>query len=304
MVRFDDLMAFARSAHLGSFSRAAREFGQPAGQVSAAIKRLERELGVRLFARSTRSLRLTEDGERYLPYAAKTLESLREGREALHADEERLSGVLRLSMPSDIGRNLLSACLSAFRRNHPDVALRVVLSDELSDVFRDPVDVAIRYGRLSDGSFLALPLARHNRRVLVASPDYLDRRGRPESLEALDRHDCLVFMAGGSLHDSWIFEAEGVRKTFSVQGAMIANDSDLVRRWTIDGLGISYKCWLDVYDDVTSGRLERVLPGLTGELYPLSMICPHREQLSPAIRKLREMMIAHLSEADQMIGPA
>lgn len=301
MVRFDDLMAFTRSAHLGSFSNAAREFGQPAGQVSAAIKRLEQELGVRLFARSTRSLRLTEDGERYLPYAAETLESLKKGREALHENDKHLSGLVRLSMPSDIGRNVLSDCLAKFRQTHPNVEFRVLISDELSDVFRDPVDVAIRYGRPSDASFLALPLAPHNRRILVAAPAYLERRGYPESLEALYLHDCLVFMAGGTLYNNWIFDAEGSRKSFLASSAIVANDSDLVRRWTIGGLGISYKCWLDVHRDVTSGRLVRVLPDLIGETYPLNMICPHRQQLSPAIRRLREMMIDYLSQADRAI---
>ncbi|WP_027582427.1 LysR family transcriptional regulator [Bradyrhizobium sp. Ai1a-2] len=129
MVRLDDLAVFTRSAALGSFSRAAREIGQPASRVSAAIKRLEKELDARLFARSTRSLRLTTEGERYLPYATRTLDTLREASEALRRDNDRLRGLVRLSMPSDAGRNLLSSCLSAFCRSHPDVELQVSLSD-------------------------------------------------------------------------------------------------------------------------------------------------------------------------------
>lgn len=302
MIRFDDLVVFTRSAVLGSFSRAAREIGQPAGQVSAAIKRLEKELDTRLFARSTRSLRLTVEGERYLPFAEKTLETLREAREALRPDDDRLGGLVRLSMPSDVGRNLLSPWLCAFRRNYPDVELQVSLSDRVSDIFGDPVDAAIRYGRVADGSFLALPLAPHNRRLLVAAPGYLDRRGRPESLDALSEHDCLAFMAGGSVYDDWIFEADGKRRVISVRSSMTSDDGDLVRRWAVDGLGISYKSWLDVHHDVASARLEVVLPGVMGELYPLNMICPHREQLSPAMRKLREMLVAHLSRIGDIVA--
>jgi hypothetical protein len=102
MVRFEDLAVFTRASALGSFSRAAREIGQPASRVSAAIKRLEKDLNARLFARSTRSLRLTIEGERYLPYAEKTLSTLREAKEALHLPNDRLCGLIRLSMPSDV----------------------------------------------------------------------------------------------------------------------------------------------------------------------------------------------------------
>nr|WP_256378848.1 substrate binding domain-containing protein [Bradyrhizobium sp. Ai1a-2] len=153
----------------------------------------------------------------------------------------------------------------------------------------------MRYGRVSDGSFLALPLAPRNRRVLVAAPSYLDRRGRPNSLEALGQHDCLAFMAGGTIYDNWIFEPEGKRQTISVRSVMTSDDGDLIRRWAIDGRGISYKSWLDVHQDVASGRLEPILPGVTGELYPLNMICPHREQLSPIVRRLRETLLGYLS---------
>jgi DNA-binding transcriptional LysR family regulator len=295
MVRFEDLAVFTRAAALGSFSRAGREIGQPASRVSAAIKRLEKDLNARLFARSTRSLRLTIEGERYLPHAEKTLSTLREAKEALHLPNDRLCGLIRLSMPSDAGRNLLSSCLSAFRRSYPDVQLQVSLSDRVSQIFSDPVDAAIRYGRVVDGSFVALPLAPHNRRLLVAAPNYLDRRGRPDTLEALTQHDCLAFMAGGTIYDDWIFEPDGKRQTISIRSGMTSDDADLIRRWTIDGMGISYKSWLDVHEDIANGRLEPVLPSVTGELYPLNMICPHREQLSPIVRKLRETLLVYLS---------
>ena len=135
----------------------------------------------------------------------------------------------------------------------------------------------------------------HNRRLLVAAPNYLDKRGRPDSLEALTQHDCLAFMAGGTIYDDWIFEPDGKRQTISIRSAMTSDDADLIRRWTIDGMGISYKSWLDVHEDIANGRLETVLPSVTGELYPLNMICPHREQVSPIVRKLRETLLVYLS---------
>ena len=187
MIRFDDLGLFVRSAALGSFSRAAREADLLPGQVSAAIGRLERELGIRLFARSTRSLRPTAEGEAYLPYAREVLETLREGRERLQGESPELRGVLQVAAPSDLGRNLLLPWLTEFRQRHPGLTLRLFVSDQQADVYRDPVDIALRYGRSQDDSLVALPLAPDNRRLLAAAPAYLARQGTPRRLAGLVR---------------------------------------------------------------------------------------------------------------------
>ncbi|MFT4248891.1 MAG: LysR family transcriptional regulator [Pseudomonas sp.] len=289
MIRFDDLALFVRTAALGSFSRAAREVGLLPGQVSAAIARLERELDLRLFARTTRSLRLTAEGERYLPYARQVLETLREGRERLHGADAELHGLLQVAAPSDLGRNLLLPWLTEFRRAHPRLSLRLHLSDQVADVFRDPVDVALRLGHFDDARYVALPLAPDNRRVLVAAPDYLRRHGRPATLEALREHACLTYMLGSRAHDRWSFELDGHRHTVDVHGAMLCDDADVVRRWAIAGEGIAYKSWLDVAADVRDGRLETLFAG-NGERVPLNLVCPHRKQFSPAIRQLHALL--------------
>jgi DNA-binding transcriptional LysR family regulator len=293
MLRLEDLQLFVRSAALGSFSAAAREADLLPGQVSAAIRRLETALGIRLFARSTRSLRLTAEGEQYLPYARRVLETLNEGRERVHPDRERLQGVLQVASSSDLGRNVLLPALTAFRRAHPGLSLRLFLSDQVTDVFRDPVDVALRYGRIEDGSVVALPLAPDNRRVLVASPGYLAREGRPASLQELAGRACLCFVLQGRPHDRWAFTEAGRRQAVKVSGPLLSDDADVVRRWAVAGEGIAYKSWLDVCDDVRAGRLERLLPGLVGEPVPLHLVCPHRRQLSPAVRALHERLHAH-----------
>ena len=179
MIRLDDLGIFVRSAALGSFTAAAREADLLPGQAAEAVKRLERELDVRLFARTTRSLRLTAEGEQYLPSALIALEALRHGRDNLRQESAQLSGTLQVAAPSDLGRNVLLPWLTAFRREHPQLNLRFFLSDQIADLFRDPVDIAIRYGLNADANYVALPLAPWNRKVLVASPEYLRRRGTP-----------------------------------------------------------------------------------------------------------------------------
>jgi DNA-binding transcriptional LysR family regulator len=306
MIRFDDLALFVRTAALGSFSAAAREADLLPGQVSAAIQRLERELDICLFARSTRSLRLTGEGERYLPYANDVLAMLREGRERLQPVNAELEGVLQVAAPSDLGRNVLLPRLTEFRRQHPRLTMRLFLSDQVTNVFRDPVDVALRYGLMEDASFIALPLAPKNRRVLAASPDYLERYGRPTSVMQLADHACLLYMLNGRVYDNWMFpDVNGRRETLTVSSPLMSDDADIVRRWAVAGEGILYKSWLDVSADVMAGRLEVLLPDLPGELCALHLVCPHRKQFSPGIRLLYEWLkegFGELTQAYSMFG--
>lgn len=282
MLRITDLELFVRSSALGSFTAAAHEADLLPGQVAAAIKRLERDLDVRLFARTTRSLRLTAEGELYLPTALSVLESLRQGRDNLHGARTTLRGVLQVSAPSDLGRNILLPWLSEFRREHPELTLRFHLSDQVADLFRDPVDVAIRYGLNEEANYIALPLAPWNRRVLVASPDYLARHGRPQALDDLQQHACLLYLQLGRTYDKWRLG----NRTVQVSGPLFSDDADVVRRWALLGEGIAYKSWLDVSANVASGELEVLLPEHPGELTPVTLVCPHRKQLSPAVSQL------------------
>jgi DNA-binding transcriptional LysR family regulator len=267
---------------LGSFTAAAHEADLLPGQVAAAIKRLERELNVRLFARTTRSLRLTAEGEQYLPTALSVLEALKRGRENLRGENARLQGVLQVSAPSDLGRNVLLPWLSAFRREHPALSLRFFLSDQVADLFRDPVDVAIRYGLNEEANYIALPLAPWNRRVLVASPDYVARNGSPQAPEDLLDHACLLYLQNGRIYDKWNLG----HRTVQVSGPLFSDDADIARRWAIEGEGIAYKSWLDVSADVMEGRLVVLMENHQGEGLPLSLVCAHRKQVSPAVSRL------------------
>jgi DNA-binding transcriptional LysR family regulator len=296
MVRFDDLALFVRTAACGSFSKAAREADLLPGQVSAAIIRLERDLELRLFARSTRSLRLTDEGERYLPYAREVIDLLHAGRENVRPDDAELTGALQLAAPSDFGRNLLLPWLAELRRRHPRLEVRLRLSDHVTDVFRDPVDIALRYGQAPDASFVALPLAPDNRRVLVASPGYLEQCGAPQSLDDLQDHSCLLWQLQGRVYDKWVFPLGKSRRIVQVKGALSCDDADVVRRWALAGEGIAYRSWLDVAGDVRAGRLRVVLPDQPGEAAPLQMVCPHRRQFSPAVRQLHALLAQRCAE--------
>ena len=290
MLRFDDLQLFVRAADLGSLSAAARVMDMSPAVASAALKRIETQLGARLLARSTRSLRLNAEGEGFLEYARTALASLDEGRRLLARGQDQVSGVLQLSAPSDFGRNLLLPWLDEFQREHPQLTVRLLLGDRIADLFRQPVDIALRYGEPEDSSLVALPVAPNNRRVLCASPDYQARQGEPHQLEQLLQHNCLLYMLGTRVHDHWQFN-DGKRELgLTVSGNRFSDDADVVRLWAIAGQGIAYKSWLDVAGDVQAGRLKVLLPGLACERAPLNLLCGHRAQLSKPVRLLRDML--------------
>lgn len=299
MLRLDDLTVFVRTADHGSLSAAARELEISPALASAAVKRLEGALQLRLFARTTRSLRLTEEGEHYLRHAREALRLLKEGHDALIQGQETLGGTLKISMPSDLGRNLVVGWLDAFQARYPRVTLQLSISDRVSDMYRQPVDIAIRYGTLEDSSLIALPLAPANRRVLVASPDYLRQHGKPTALDDLARHNCLRFMLEDVIHDRWRFyrDAHAAPAVVHVNGNRSADDADVVRRWAVAGVGIAYKSRLDVSADLRAGRLQVLLPDALGEPTPLNMLCMHRAQITPTVLQLRDFLRAQCEKA-------
>jgi DNA-binding transcriptional LysR family regulator len=287
-----ELEFFVRAADSGSLSAAARSLDLSPAAGSAAIKRLETELHTRLFVRSTRSLRLTPDGEHFLQHCRLALQTLAEGEQALRGDTAALRGNLQLSLPSDLGRNVVLGWLDDFLAGHPALRLRVQLSDRLADVYRQPVDLALRYGAPADSALIALPLLPQNRRVLCAAPSYLQRRGRPRHPDELSRHNCLRFLLSDDLHARWRFHGAAGDCVVTVQGDRVSDDGDAVRLWAVAGHGVAYKSWLDIAADVSAGRLEALLPDWRGEAAPLNLICADRRLLSPAVHALREFLAA------------
>lgn len=296
MVRLEDLQILLHTAQLGSLSAAARLLDVSPAVASAGLKRLEAELHTRLLVRSTRSLRLTADGERYLGHARAAIEALQAGEQALAVGQQALHGQLSLSMPSDIGRQLLRPWLDDFLALHPAVRLQLHISDRLADLYRMSVDVALRYGVPEDSSLVALPLLADNRRLLCAAPAYLEQHGWPQRPEDLAAHECLRLVLGDALHERWRFARHGEWSVVTVGGRRNSDDGEIVRRWAVAGLGIAYKSHLDVLDDVRSGRLQALLTDYQPEPTPLYLVCPHRLMLSPLLMRLREFLQQRLQD--------
>ncbi|MDD2050481.1 LysR family transcriptional regulator [Pseudomonas putida] len=289
-MRIDDLQLFVRTAELGSLSAAARLLDLSPAVASAALKRLEQQLGTRLLARSTRNLRLTAEGEGFLLHARNALASLDEGQRQLARGQDDVSGVLQLSAPSDFGRNVLLPWLDELQREHPKLSVRLLLGDRNADLFRQAADIALRYGTPEDSSLVALPLCPDNRRVLCAAPAYLVRHGEPKDVADLARHNCLLYQLGSRVHDHWRFGRGAAEAGITVSGDRFCDDADVVRRWALAGVGIAYKSWLDVAYDVQAGHLKVLLGHLEGEAAPLNLMCTHRAQLGKPVQLLRNLL--------------
>jgi len=291
-----DLDIFVRAADCGSLSAAARQLDLTPAAVSAAIKRLEAELGSVLLLRSTRSLRLTAEGLLFLDHCREALGLIADARAGLASGRAVISGELQLSVPSDLGRNTLLPWLDRFQREHPQLKLRLLVSDRILDIFRHPVDVALRYGAPPDSSLVALGLAPRNRRILCASPGYLQRFGAPSDPSELQDHNCLCFRIGDQIHDRWRFERDGQAITVPVAGDRSADDGDLVHRWAVAGVGIAYKSHLDIAHDLAAGRLVPLCGAWDKETLPLNLICADRRQLNPTVQALLRFLRARCAE--------
>lgn len=297
-----DFQLFLLVADCGSLSGAARRLDLTPAAASIGLKRLEAELGVQLFLRSTRSLRLTAEGQVYLEHCRQAMQLLADGREAALTGSTTLSGVLQLSLPSDFGRHVALPWLDDFQAENPALSLRLLLSDRPADIYRHPVDLALRYGSLPDSSLVALPVAADNRRILCASPAYIASHGQPATPHQLVDHNCLCFLLGDEVHDRWRFTRDGDELSVQVRGNRIADDGDAARRWAIAGRGIAYKSALDVAGDLAAGRLRRLCPEFAGEAAPLNLLCADRRQISPLVQTLRQFFAERCSSLLATIG--
>lgn len=287
-----DLETFVATAERGSLSSAARLLDTSPAVASASLKRLEADLGVALFIRSTRSMRLTLAGERLLARSKALLDGLREAEDEVMAGQDAIEGQLQISMPSDFGRHVVLPWLNDFQARYPGVKLRLQLTDRLANIYREPVDIALRFGVPPESSMVALPLLEENRRVLCASPAYLARHGMPASPRELENHNCLCFMLDEAVNDRWRFRKGEEEIEVAVQGDRLADDSEVVRRWALAGLGICYRSRIDVHADLAGGRLRLILPDWEGVNAPLTMLVANRKQVSPAVRVLREFLVS------------
>ena len=281
----NDLQVLLHTVNGGSLTAAARALGITPAAASATLKRLETQLGTRLFERSTRAMRLTPPGQILLEYAQRAFELLAEGESQLDAERGELVGTVRVSAPSDLARTVLMPMFDEFLRLHPGVKLALNVGDRVLDVLRDEVDLAIRYGELSDSRLVARSLLLAHP-VLSASPDYLSRHGTPHTPTDLVDHNCISFIRSGRTFSSWRFGHNGQWTTVRVSGDRVLDDASLAREWAVSGAGIIFMTEIEQRRDLQRGNLVRLLPEWETDPYPLHALLPSGRFVPSRVRAL------------------
>jgi DNA-binding transcriptional LysR family regulator len=283
-VDLNDLVVFTEVVACGSFTAAGKKLGLPTSAISRRMARLEEQLGFRLLNRTTRSVGLTDTGRIYYERTARIAHDVEEAARAVNEYRATPSGLLRVTAPPDDG-GVIWAMLSGFVRDHPEVDLELVHTLQKVDLIEQGIDVALRGGAPPDSTQLRAFKLVESRFVLVASPDYLERKGTPQRPEELAGHDCIAM-------DNWVPNAiralqgpDGpVRVEF--RNRVRSNSQETARKAALDGFGIApmvaFTCWREL----KSGALVEVLPGAIPMPAPMWAVYPASRSSSAATRAL------------------
>lgn len=291
----DDLRVIVQAARTGSLTAAARVLGLTPAAASATLKRLETQLGTRLFERSTRALRVTAQGQIMIDYAQRALDLIAEGELQATIGNVELRGTVRVAAPSDLTRTTLLPMFDAFLALHPGLHLALGVSDHPRDVVRDEVDLAIRYGALADSQLTARVLAVA-KPIVAAAPAYLERHGSPQTPHDLLAHNCLTFERGGRPYRAWRFARHGKWTEVLVDGDRSADDASLVSAWTLAGRGITLRSDIDLRADLDAGKLVRLLSDWDTEPYPLHALMPSARFVPQRVRALVDFLTARFAQ--------
>jgi len=280
----DNLALFLRIVEKGGLATAGRDMGLSPATVSERLIALERYYGATLLTRTTRAISLTEEGRQLAEGARRLLAEAEELEARIKLGNDKISGLIRLSAPEDLGRRCIVPIIDAFLANYPEASVDLNLTDGYVDLVGQGLDFSVRHGVLADSSLKAKSLGP-NRRIVCAAPSYLAANGIPAHPHDLAHHDCIVMRFGQNLDREWPFLIDGNVSRVMVRGRRVANDGGLVRQWCVEGRGLALKSIWDVDADLESGALVEVLQtysvGKTALqiVYPPSAVQPRRVRL-------------------------
>jgi len=283
----NDLMAFAIVARERSFTRAAATLGMSPSALSHAMRGLEERLGVRLLARTTRSVAPTDAGERLLQSLDPALAEIEHGLLALGEWRQALAGSVRLTTFSYAAQMVLEPKLPGFLLAHPEVQVEVSIDNGLTDLVAEGFDAGIRFGEHVDKDMIAVRVGPDLRTIVVGTPDYFARNPKPETPADLERHACIGYRlksTGGLL--PWEFERDGRQINIHTRGPLIADEVPLTLATVRAGVGLGFMMEHEVADDLASGRLVQVLDAWCPSYAGYHLYHPSRRQTPPALRAL------------------
>ena len=297
MDRLQAMKTFVRVVEAGSFSAVASEANTTQGAVSKQVAGLERELGAKLLTRTTRSLALTEDGERYFEQARRLVAEIAEAEASLRRGEQQLKGWLRVAASVGFGRLKLMPLVRSFLQAHSGVKIDLRLNDGFVDLVEQGIDVAVRIGELPDSSLIAKRIGS-SQRLLVAHVDYLKSLPknikRPKNPSDLAAHNCLVYTELAT-KNAWTFtagvgasETAGTTRTIRVEGNLQTNSSEVMRASVLAGMGLGYSPdWL-FSQELRSGEVTRILPDWSAPVLPIHLVSPRERRHSAKVKAFAE----------------
>ena len=284
------LSIFVRVAERRSFVRAAADLGITQSGVSNAISRLEDQLGVRLLARTTRRVSLTDDGAAFFERCRQSLAELEEAELVLKETRLKPTGRLRVDMPVSFGRLKVVPLLGPFQAQYPDLKLVISFTDRYVDLVEEGIDVSVRFGVLQDSSLMARRLTQTQFRV-VGAPGYLAKHGRPRTPDDLAGHNCLAFtLRDTRLARDWRFARDGMESTLAPQGNMSFSDGAALCDAACAGYGLAQIHGYYIDNAVTAGKLEPVLEKFRPAIDPIWLVYPQTRHLSPKVRAFIDFM--------------
>jgi LysR family transcriptional activator of dmlA len=255
----DDLKLLCTVVRLASFASTAKEMGSSPAYVSKRIAILEDTLGVKLFHRTTRRMAITEDGLTVAQWARKIVDDVVDMAQAVSDLRKEPRGVLHISTSFAFGRKYVAPIISELARCHPLLETRLEIVDRPVDLIDEGYDIDVRIGQVHEPNLIAHRIAEGSR-ILCASPDYLARRGKPETLPDLVRHACLVIKERNHAFGVWRLEGPHGLETVKVSGPLSSNNGEVVVRWALAGHGIMLRSYWDVVEHLERGELVHLLP--------------------------------------------
>lgn len=295
MDRFQEMQVFVRIAQSGSFSKASEDLQIPRATVSNLIKRLEGRLGVRLLERTTRQVRLTQEGKGYYRRAMRILADLEEADTAFRGAPPK--GLLRVNLQGTLAKFFVLPALSDFVARYPDITLQLGEDDRLVDLVREGIDCVLRAGPLRDSSLVAKPLAQM-RQITVASPGYLARFGTPRSLEDLAGHQAVAYIASTTGVDASLdFIVDGELNNINLEAVVSVNGADMYTGAALGGLGLIQVPRYRIERELQEGALVEVLAAFAPPAMPVSALYPQNRQLSPRVRVFVDWLAERFSQA-------
>jgi LysR family transcriptional regulator for bpeEF and oprC len=284
------LIAFADTARHGGFAAAARETGVAPSTLAKSVARLEQSLGVKLFHRTTRQVRLTPDGERLYERCERVLLELAELQAEASGAAAHPAGLLRIDMPVYYGRHYVMPVLARLQARYPQLVLDLRLSDGFTDLVRDRIDLAVRIARLSDSTLVARRVGWQHL-VLCASADYLARRGTPRRLEDLSGHDAIVFRLPNTGRDRpWQFRQRGADVDIQARPRARISETNGLLEALLLGFGICQVPDYLVAGPISRGRLVELLPSFKPPPLPINIVHPSGRLLPSRVRAAIEAL--------------